>query len=65
MGLQKADRILSLNGKPVSSFSQFTYEVGRSTDMFTCAQTHADTVKALPESSVTAAVSTRIKLDWI
>lgn len=47
MGLQKADRILSLNGKPVSSFSQFTYEVGRSTDMFTCAQTHADTVKAL------------------
>ena len=41
MGLQKADRILSLNGKPVSSFSQFTY------DMFTCAQTHADTVKAL------------------
>lgn len=47
MGLQKADRILSLNGKPVSSFSQFTYEVGCSTDMFTCAQTHADTVKAL------------------
>lgn len=47
MGLQKSDRILSLNGKQIDSFSAFTYEVGRSTDMFTCAQTHADTVKAL------------------
>ena len=47
MGLQKADRILALNGKPVDSFSAFTYEAGRNTDMFTCAQTHADTVKAL------------------
>ena len=47
MGLQKSDRILSLNGKQIESFSDFTYEAGRSTDMFTCAQTHADTVKAL------------------
>ena len=47
MGLQKADRILSFNGKSIDSFSAFTYEVGRNTDMFTCAQTHADTVKAL------------------
>ena len=47
MGLQKSDRILSLNGKLIDSFSAFTYEAGRSTDMFTCAQTHADTVKAL------------------
>ena len=47
MGLQKSDRILSLNGKQIDSFSAFTYEAGRSTDMFTCAQTHADTVKAL------------------
>lgn len=47
MGLQKSDRILSLNGKHIDSFSAFTYEAGRSTDMFTCAQTHADTVKAL------------------
>lgn len=47
MGLQKSDRILSLNGKQIDSFSAFTYESGRSTDMFTCAQTHADTVKAL------------------
>jgi regulator of sigma E protease len=47
MGLQKSDRILSLNGKRIDSFSAFTYEAGRSTDMFTCAQTHADTVKAL------------------
>lgn len=47
MGLQKSDRILSLNGKQIDSFSDFTYEAGRSTDMFTCAQTHADTVKAL------------------
>lgn len=47
MGLQKSDRILSLNGKQIDSFSAFTYEVERSTDMFTCAQTHADTVKAL------------------
>lgn len=46
MGLQKSDRILSLNGKQIDSFSAFTYEAGRSTDMFTCAQTHADTVKA-------------------
>lgn len=41
MGLQKSDRILSLNGKQIDSFSAFTYEAGRSTDMFTCAQTHA------------------------
>ena len=47
MGLQKSDRILSLNGKQIDSFSAFTYEAGRSTDMFACAQTHADTVKAL------------------
>ena len=47
MGLQKSDRIISLNGKQIDSFSAFTYEAGRSTDMFTCAQTHADTVKAL------------------
>lgn len=47
MGLHKSDRILSLNGKQIDSFSAFTYEAGRSTDMFTCAQTHADTVKAL------------------
>ena len=47
MGLQKSDRILSLNGKQIDSFSAFTYEAGRSTDIFTCAQTHADTVKAL------------------
>lgn len=47
MGLQKSDCILSLNGKQIDSFSAFTYEAGRSTDMFTCAQTHADTVKAL------------------
>lgn len=47
MGLQKSDRILSLNGKQIDSFSAFTYEAGRSTDMFTCAQAHADTVKAL------------------
>lgn len=47
MGLQKSDRILSLNGKLIDSFSAFTYEAGRSTDMLTCAQTHADTVKAL------------------
>lgn len=47
MGLQKSDRILSLNGKQIDSFSAFTYEAGCSTDMFTCAQTHADTVKAL------------------
>lgn len=47
MGLQKSDRILSLNGKQIDSFSAFNYEAGRSTDMFTCAQTHADTVKAL------------------
>ena len=47
MGLQKSDRILSLNGKQIDSFSAITYEAGRSTDMFTCAQTHADTVKAL------------------
>lgn len=47
MGLQKSDRILSLNGKQIDSFSAFIYEAGRSTDMFTCAQTHADTVKAL------------------
>lgn len=47
MGLQNSDRILSLNGKQIDSFSAFTYEAGRSTDMFTCAQTHADTVKAL------------------
>lgn len=47
MGLRKSDRILSLNGKQIDSFSAFTYEAGRSTDMFTCAQTHADTVKAL------------------
>lgn len=47
MGLQKSDRILSLNGKQIDSFSAFTYEAGRSTDMFTCAQTHTDTVKAL------------------
>lgn len=47
MGLQKSDRILSLNGKQIDSFSAFTYEAGRSTDMFTCAQTHVDTVKAL------------------
>ncbi len=47
MGLRRGDCIVSLNGKPIDSHNTFLYEVGRSNDMLLCAQTHADSVKAL------------------
>ena len=47
MGLRKGDHIVELNGRPIDSHNTFLYEVGRGNDMLACAQTHADTVKAL------------------
>lgn len=47
LGLHKGDKIVKINGKPVDSYNEFTYEVGRMRDMLDAANTHADSVAAL------------------
>ena len=47
MGFRKGDIITSLNGKRITSFNDFQYEVGRIDDVLDYAKTHQDSLKAL------------------
>ena len=43
-GLQKGDRIVAINGKPVDSFNELTDQLGRLTDALVDAKTHEDSL---------------------
>jgi len=45
MGLQKGDKIVAINGKPIDSYNEFTDQLGILEDMMTAAQTQADSLK--------------------
>ena len=45
MGLQKGDKIVGINGKPVDSYNEFTDQLGVLEDMMTAAKTQADSLK--------------------
>ena len=45
IGLQKGDKIIALNGKPVDSYNEFTEQIGVLEDMMTAAKTQADSLK--------------------
>jgi len=54
IGLQKGDKILALNGKPVDSYNEFTEQIGRLSDMLTGAKTPADSLRIRTASIVYA-----------
>ena len=45
IGLKKGDRILSINGKAVDSFNEFSNELGRLEDIMSTSSTRADSLK--------------------
>ena len=45
IGLQKGDKIIALNGKPVDSYNEFTEQIGVLEDMMTAAKSQADSLK--------------------
>ena len=45
IGLQKGDKIVGINGKPVDSYNEFTDQLGVLEDMMTDAKTLADSLK--------------------
>lgn len=51
-GIKKGDKIVALGDKPIDSWSTFTYETGRMTDMLTDCNTKADSVKVLTKQVV-------------
>ena len=45
IGLQKGDKIIALNGKPIDSYNEFTEQIGVLEDMMTAAESQADSLK--------------------
>ena len=45
IGLQKGDKIVALNGKPIDSYNEFTEQIGVLEDMMTAAKSQADSLK--------------------
>ena len=45
IGLQKGDKIVALNGKPVDSYNEFTEQIGVLEDMMTAAKSQADSLR--------------------
>ena len=45
VGLQKGDKIVAFNGKPIDSYNEFTDQIGILEDMMTAAKTQADSLK--------------------
>ena len=45
VGLQKGDKIIAFNGKPIDSYNEFTDQIGILEDMMTAAKTQADSLK--------------------
>ena len=52
-GMQKGDKILSINGKPVDSWTEFTYQAGVLSDMLANAKTKSDSLKIRTATIVT------------
>lgn len=46
IGLRAGDRIVSVNGKKIDSYNEFTNEIGRMRDMLASADTHKDSLTA-------------------
>ena len=44
-GMKAGDRVLSLNGKAVDSWNEFTYEMGRISDVLAVKTTHTDSLR--------------------
>ena len=45
LGMEKGDKILAINGKPVDSWSEYTLQVSRLNDIVTAKGTKADSIK--------------------
>ena len=45
IGLQKGDKIVALNGKPIDSYNEFTEQIGVLEDMMTAAKSQADSLR--------------------
>ena len=45
IGLQKGDKIIALNGKPIDSYNEFTEQIGVLEDIMTAAESQADSLK--------------------
>ena len=52
-GMQKGDKIVSINGKPVDSWNEFTYQIGILSDMLANAKTTKDSLKIRTATVVT------------
>lgn len=52
-GMLKGDKIVSINGKPVDSWNEFTYQVGILSDMLANAKTAKDSLKIRTATVVT------------
>ena len=52
IGLQKGDKIVAINGKPIDSYNEFTDQLGILEDMMTAAQTKTDSLKVRTTSIV-------------
>ena len=52
-GIRKGDKILAVNGKPVDSWNEFTYQIGILSDMMATAKTRGDSLKLRTATIVT------------
>lgn len=64
IGLQKGDRILSVNGRAIDSYNEFTDEIGRVEDQLSAVETHADSMK-LRAVTITVAKAGSQKVDTL
>ena len=59
IGLQKGDKIVGINGKPVDSYNEFTDQIGVLEDMMTAAKTTADSLRIRTATLVIERTSVR------
>ena len=52
-GIRKGDKIMAVNGKPVDSWNEFTYQIGILSDMMATAKTRGDSLKLRTATIVT------------
>ena len=52
-GIRKGDKILAVNGKPIDSWNEFTYQIGILSDMMATAKTRGDSLKLRTATIVT------------
>lgn len=63
-GVKVGDRMVAFNGRPIASYNDYMYEVGRLSDMLASAKTHADSLK-VRSVSFSMARGTGAKTDTI